>query len=53
MCLPAKLSKDNGSIGPICICTRVTRVIQLIDPKTLKGEYCIYLQSRFKIDESV
>lgn len=36
VCLPAKLSKENGSIGPICVCTRVTKVIQLIDPRTLK-----------------
>jgi len=36
VCLPPKLSKDNGSIGPICICYRVTQLIHLIDPKTLK-----------------
>jgi nonsense-mediated mRNA decay protein 3 len=37
VCLPAKLSKDNGNIGPICICTRVTKQIHLLDPTTLKG----------------
>jgi nonsense-mediated mRNA decay protein 3 len=36
VCLPPKLSKENGSIGPICICTRVTQLIHLIDPRSLK-----------------
>lgn len=36
VCLPPKLSKENGSIGPICICSRVTQLIHLIDPCTLK-----------------
>ena len=37
VCLPPKLSKENGNIGPICICYRITQGISLIDPRTLKG----------------
>lgn len=33
VCLPHKLSKENGGFGPIAICTKVTRNIHLIDPK--------------------
>jgi len=34
--LSPKLSKEYGNIGPICICYRVTTLIHLIDPQTLK-----------------
>jgi len=36
VCLPEKLSKDNGGIGPICLVTKITKMINLIDPTTLK-----------------
>lgn len=37
VCLPPALSKQNGSIGPICVCFRVTQLIHLIDPSTLRS----------------
>ena len=33
------MSKENGSIGPICVCLRVTQLIHLIDPRTLKSKF--------------
>ncbi|CAF1114680.1 unnamed protein product [Rotaria sp. Silwood1] len=36
VCLSKKQSKQLGNIGPLCICSRVTQNIYLIDPKTLK-----------------
>lgn len=45
VCLSKKQAKQLGNIGPICICSRVTQNVYLIDPKTLKvapistGEY--------------
>lgn len=37
VCLSKKQSKQLGNIGPVCICSRVTQNIYLIDPKTLKS----------------
>jgi hypothetical protein len=39
VCLSNKMSKELGSVGPICICLKVTTLIHLIDPRTLK---CMY-----------
>lgn len=36
VCLSKQQSKQLGNIGPLCICSRVTQNIYLIDPKTLK-----------------
>ncbi|KAL7677344.1 hypothetical protein ACOME3_003580 [Neoechinorhynchus agilis] len=37
ICLPPQLmSRFGNSMGPICICYRVTRLIHLIDPNTMK-----------------
>lgn len=36
VCLPQKICKENGNFGPVCVCTGVTQVIHLLDPKTLK-----------------
>ncbi|XP_038052083.1 60S ribosomal export protein NMD3-like [Patiria miniata] len=36
VCLPKKLARSLGNIGQICICTRVTAAIQVIDPLTLQ-----------------
>ena len=38
VCLSKKQSKQLGNIGPLCICSRVTQNIYLIDPRTLKGK---------------
>lgn len=36
VCLPSQLANLLGSIGQLCICTRVTNSIHLIDPSTLQ-----------------
>jgi nonsense-mediated mRNA decay protein 3 len=35
VCLSKNLSRQLGGFGPICICTKVTKLIHLIDPQTL------------------
>jgi nonsense-mediated mRNA decay protein 3 len=37
ICLPAKLSSSLGSLGPLVLVTRVTNVITLTDPVTLRS----------------
>lgn len=37
VCLPASIDKAIGNIGRLCICTRVTHNIYLINPLTLKS----------------
>lgn len=37
VCLPQKLSKELGGFGPICICYRISQVISLIDPFSLRS----------------
>lgn len=41
VCLPQKLSKELGGFGPICICYRISQVISLIDPLTLRSNTSI------------
>ncbi|CAF1014561.1 unnamed protein product, partial [Didymodactylos carnosus] len=36
VCLSMKHSKQLGNIGPICICSKITQNVYLIDPQTLK-----------------
>jgi nonsense-mediated mRNA decay protein 3 len=36
LCLPPKLVRSLGMIGPLVLCTRVSNVIHLIDPATCK-----------------
>lgn len=34
--LPGKLAKQLGNIGQVCVCTRITSNVNLIDPNTLQ-----------------
>lgn len=36
LCLPPKLVRSLGMIGPLVLCTRISNVIHLIDPATCK-----------------
>jgi nonsense-mediated mRNA decay protein 3 len=51
VCLPRTTSKALGNIGRLCICTRVTHNIYLINPFTLKSSEMnatIYFRAPFK-----
>jgi len=37
ICLPPKISSSLGSMGPLVICTKISNMIQIIDPRTLQG----------------
>ncbi|KAJ3681731.1 hypothetical protein LUZ60_014304 [Juncus effusus] len=39
ICLPPKVSKSLGNLGPIVICTKVSNSIFLMDPSTLRVGY--------------
>ena len=39
VCLPLKVAQQLGNINPLCLCTRVTQSISLIDPATLQSEW--------------
>ena len=41
VCLPLKLAQQLGNIDPLCVCTRVTETISLINPATLQSECCL------------
>lgn len=36
VCLPPKMAASNGNIFPILLCTRVTNVLTLMDPGSLR-----------------
>lgn len=36
VCLPPKVSRDAGHVGPVMLCTRVTASLQMVDPLTLR-----------------
>ena len=40
VCLSAKLAHQLGNLAQVCVCTRITKVIYLMDPTTLACEYC-------------
>jgi len=39
VCLPAKVARDAGHVGPVMLCIRVTSSLQFIDPMTLRTYY--------------
>lgn len=36
VCLPAKVCKENGNVGPVLLCIRVTAALLFMDPLTLR-----------------
>ena len=50
VCLSKKQSKQLGNIGPLCICSRVTQNVYLIDPGTLKGKNKVRDSSEFSYE---
>eukprot|EP00873_Tetraselmis_striata_P002466 jgi/Tetstr1/422730/TSEL_013527.t1 len=36
VCLPSKVCKENGNVGPVLLCIRVTAALLFMDPTTLR-----------------
>ena len=45
LCLPTRFANAQGNISPICLVTKVSSIIHVIDPNTLQGTYRSHLQS--------
>lgn len=51
VCLPPKVARSLGNLGPLVICTKVSSSILLMDPNTLRYSYLVadqYWRSSFK-----
>ncbi len=36
MCLPPKMAASCGNLGPLCLVSRITNQITIVDPLTLR-----------------
>ncbi len=49
VCLPQQTAQSLGNIGPLCIITRVTNLIYLLDPFTLRSKKFSYFLFKYLI----